>query len=263
METRFIILSNKGLLDQATGGVDRFQDLGHWFEHKAGLKGNKLATAMNQCYDGLVESVPDLQQLHSAGQLVELFPQSMLRGLVIAALKKEDEAIAELEYITQKMHGKLEDKDPDDTRTKSNALTTHESKLSKIQSQATGYTDEADKSNVIHSELDSRASFSPKTRNTIQHHFDAYKERTSAFVETCQADIQQVVDVTNESVEWAKKEIARPLGEGKAGFSKFQVRNIYYHCHCMILASNLIRCPPGSNPAPCQCRYRAVQAAHA
>jgi hypothetical protein len=219
METRFIILSNKGLLDQAAGGVDRFQELGHWLEHKAGLKGNKLATAMNQCYDGLVESVPDLQQLHSAGQLVELFPQSMLRGLVIAALEKEDEAIAELEYITHKTHGKLADKDPDDTRTKSNALT-------KIWSQATGYTDEADKCNGTNSELDAWASFSPKTRNAIQHHFDAYKEFTSAFAETCQTDIQQVVDVTNESVEWAKKEIARPLSEGKAGLSKFQVRNI-------------------------------------
>jgi len=64
--------------------------LENWLQQQAGLHGKKLAVALNQCDDGMVESVADLERLRDLGQLEEVFPQSMLRGLVAAALKPEN-----------------------------------------------------------------------------------------------------------------------------------------------------------------------------
>jgi len=63
--------------------------LEEWLKQHAGLHGKKLAVALNQCDDGMVESVADLEHLHNLGQLAEVFPQSMLRGLVTAALEQQ------------------------------------------------------------------------------------------------------------------------------------------------------------------------------
>jgi len=57
-----------------------------WLQQHAGLHGKKLAVALHQCDDGMVESVADLERLHDLGQLGEVFPQIMLRELVAAAL---------------------------------------------------------------------------------------------------------------------------------------------------------------------------------
>lgn len=64
--------------------------LENWLQQHAGLHGKKLAIALNQCDDGMVESVADLERLHDLGQLAEVFPQIMLRGPVAAALKLEN-----------------------------------------------------------------------------------------------------------------------------------------------------------------------------
>merc|ERR1719157_499255 len=61
-----------------------------WLQQHADLHGKKLAVALNQCDDSMVESVADLERLHDLGQLAEVFPQIMLRELVAAALNPEN-----------------------------------------------------------------------------------------------------------------------------------------------------------------------------
>merc|ERR550514_1977791 len=65
-----------GLQEQTTQQAqDQDQALEQWLQHHAGLSGKKLAVALNQCDDGMIESLADLEHLHSIGQLDQAFPQ--------------------------------------------------------------------------------------------------------------------------------------------------------------------------------------------
>ena len=60
-----------------------------WLTKSAGLKGATLELAMTQCEQGQIQSVEEFLILHNAGELAQLFPAVVIRGLVTAALKRD------------------------------------------------------------------------------------------------------------------------------------------------------------------------------
>ena len=60
-------------------------ELYEWLEIEAKLTGKKLV-AKEQCLEGMVEDLADLQQLYEEGRLQDVLPQTMLRSMVEKAL---------------------------------------------------------------------------------------------------------------------------------------------------------------------------------
>ena len=61
-------------------------ELREWLEHMAGLSGAKLRAAISQCEANLVENVQDLRDALGEGDLIAIFPQTMLRRKIENAL---------------------------------------------------------------------------------------------------------------------------------------------------------------------------------
>ena len=61
-------------------------ELHQWLKDEAKLDGAKLAKALQICDDNLCETLEDLREQHSAGDLGEMFPQMVLRRKIETAL---------------------------------------------------------------------------------------------------------------------------------------------------------------------------------